>query len=243
MLIQFLETGEQDLSDELRTTATEILTTAHEAVRAALPALSERYLVTVRYDRRVNVTTGEMGRLVTSRWLDWAVDPGRERPPADIARSRLRAAFTHETHHAVRAQLLAQAKPNPLGPESPVDRSLLVPPRTDWLAQIAIEEGLANRFQHDLCPDGNELGWDDYTGVPAAEWSAELVAAARGSYLDWFFRLPDGRTHVGYRVGAYLVDTVIRKTGRSAADLVATPVAEMLRLAGYPADDPFAQAI
>jgi hypothetical protein len=238
MLIQFLETGEQDLSEELRATATEILTMAHQEARAALPALSERYLVTVRYDRRVNEVTGEMGRLVTSRWLDWAVDPDRDRPPAEIARARLRDAFLHETHHAVRAQLLTEAKPHPLGPESPVDRSLLVPPRTDWLAQIAIEEGLANRFQRDLSPGGGGLGWDDYAGVPVAEWAGELVAAGRGSYLDWFFRLPDGRTHVGYRVGAYLVETAVRNTGRSAADLVGTPVSEVLRLAGYPAHNP-----
>lgn len=233
MRIQFLETGDEDVSSELRATVEEILTAAHCDVVALLPQLSDRYLVTVRYDRRVNATTGEMGRLVTKTWLDWAVDPARERSPVEIARARLGSAFAHETHHAVRAQSLQQAKPNPIEPESPVERSLLVPSRTDWLAQIAIEEGLANRFERDIYPSGARLSWDDYRSVPIADWAAELVAAGRGSYLDWFFELPDGRANVGYRVGAYLVDRAVDKSGLSAAELVATSVDQILELAGY----------
>ncbi len=235
MQIQFLETGEVDLAPDLRECVDQILTDSHGDVLAALPALSPRYLVTVRYDRRVNATTGEMGRLITRTWLDWAVDPDRDRTPIEIAQHRLRSTFVHETHHALRAQSLAQAKPNPIEPESPVERSLLVPSRTTWLAQIAVEEGLANRFEADLCPGGPTLGWEDYSSVPVADWARELVAAGHGSYLQWFFELPDGRQHVGYRVGLYLVDRAIEKSGRSAAELVATSVDEILELAGYPA--------
>jgi hypothetical protein len=234
--IQFLDTHPIPFDDELREVVVELLTDARADVLAALPALTDPFVVTVRHDRRVNATTGEMGRLVTNSWLDWAVDPGREVSTADIARSRLRASFVHESHHALRARLVADAKPNPIGPESPVDRSLLVPARTDLLIQIALEEGLATRFENDLCPGAEALGWQDYTGTPIAEWTEELIAAGHGSYPDWFFDLPDGRRHVGYRVGAYVVDEAIRTSGRSAADLVGEPVPDILRLAGFAAD-------
>lgn len=234
MQIQFLEMGGYRLSSEFRAVVTELLTDAHAEVAARMPSLADDYLVTVRFDKRVNETTGEMGRLVTPYWLDWAVDPDRDRMPAAIARARLRAIFAHETHHAVRAQAIQEAKPHPVRlPETPVDRSLLVPLRTTWLAQIAIEEGLANRFERDLIAEPSALDWDNYAGVPVAKWAEELVRAGNGSYLDWFFRLPDGREHVGYRVGAYLTDQAIEKSGLTAAELVATPVAEILQMAGY----------
>ena len=233
MQIQFLETHPTPIDDELRTVVGELLREARDDVLAALP-LTDPFVVTVRHDARVNATTGEMGRLVTDSWLDWAVDPERPASAADIARARLRSSFVHESHHAMRARLVPDAKPNPVGPESPVDRSLLVPARTDWLIQIALEEGLATRFENDLCPDAPTLGWQDYEGVPVAAWTEELVAAGRGSYLDWFFELPDGRQHVGYRVGKYVVDEAVRRSGRSAADLVGEPVVDILELAGIP---------
>jgi hypothetical protein len=230
--IQFLETHPTRIDDEVRAVVTEVLTEARRDVVAALPGLTDPFVVTVRYDLRVNATTGEMGRLVTDSWLDWAVDPDRETSALDIARARLRPSFVHESHHALRARLVPDAKPNPVGLESPVDRSLLVPARTDWLIQIAVEEGLATRFENDLCPDAPSLGWQAYEGTPVAAWTEELVAAGRGSYLDWFFELPDGRQHLGYRVGAYVVDEAVRNSGRSAAELVGVPVVDILELAG-----------
>ena len=233
MQIQFLDTHPIPIDGGLRDLVAEVLAEARADVLTALPALTDPFVVTIRHDQRVNATTGEMGRLVTASWLDWAVDPLREITTVDIARARLRASFVHESHHALRARLVADAKPNPIGPESPVDRSLLVPARTDLLIQIALEEGLATRFENDLCTGAETLGWQDYTGAPIVAWTEELIAAGRGSYLDWFFDLPDGRRHVGYRVGAYVVDEAIRRSGRSAADLVGDSVPDILRLAGF----------
>ncbi len=235
MQIQFLDTHPTPFDDDLRDVVAEVLAQARADVLAALPGLTDPFVVTVRHDRRVNATTGEMGRLVTDSWLDWAVDPDRTVSTVDIARARLRSSFVHESHHALRARLVADAKPNPIGPESPVDRSLLVPARTDRLIQIAVEEGLATRFENDLCPGAPTLGWQDYTDAPVVDWTEELIAAGHGSYVDWFFDLPDGRQHVGYRVGAYVVDEAIRNSGRSAADLVGTSIVDILGLAGIPA--------
>ena len=198
-----------------------------------LPQLSPIYTVTVHFEPRTNVTTGEMGRLVTPHWLDWVVDPEREVTPVEIARTRLRPGFIHETHHAVRAQSIVETKPHPVGQENAVERSLLVPARSRRMAQIAVEEGLAIRFELDLHPESTFVP-PPSDGLPIGEWTRELIDAGEGDYFEWFFELPDGRRGVGYQVGLHLADQAIANTGRSAADLVAASVDEICEMAGYP---------
>ena len=45
---------------------------------------------------------------------------------------------------------------------------------------------------------------------------------------------PDGTRWIGYRAGTYLVDRAMRASGKSAADLVAMPTEDLLRLAQSP---------
>ncbi|WP_116996548.1 hypothetical protein [Desertimonas flava] len=231
MQIEFLPTDDDQIPDAVRDRVLAVLATAHDDVVTHLPALSPRYLVTVRYDERTNVHTEEMGRLVTPYWLDWVVHPRGVRSPLEIVDEHLRASFVHETHHAVRAQLISATKPHPVGPENAVERSLLVPARTRRMVQIAVEEGLASRFEHDLCPGRPRLL--AAPGEPVEEWTDELIALGDGDYFEWFFDHPSGRRHVGYKVGAHLADRAIERTGRSAADLVAVEVDDLCRLAGY----------
>jgi hypothetical protein len=233
MQVEFLATHDIGFTPEFRSTVLEILATAHTDVREALPTLSSRYLVTVRFDGRTNAVTGEMGRLVTPQWLDWVVDPTRGADPVAIARARLRASFVHETHHAVRAQTIVATKPHPVGPENPVERSLLVPARTRRVVQIAVEEGLAIRFEHDLCPGMPGIPVAG-AGVPIDEWTREMIAVGEGDYFEWFFDHPDGRRGVGYQVGLHVADQAIARSGRSAAELVAVEVDDLCDLAGYP---------
>ena len=231
MHVDFLHTDEEEIPAAVRDAVAAVLAAAHADVLVHLPALSPRYLVTVRYDERTNVHTGEMGRLVTPYWLDWVVHPRRDRSPLDIVAEHLRASFVHETHHAVRAQLMSATKPHPVGPENPVERSLLVPARTRRMVQIAVEEGLASRFEHDLCPQRQRLV--AAPDEPIEAWTSELIALGEGDYFEWFFDHPSGRRNIGYKVGAHLADRAIERSGRSAADLVAVDVDELCRLAGY----------
>ena len=45
---------------------------------------------------------------------------------------------------------------------------------------------------------------------------------------------PNGTRWIGYRAGTYLVDRAMRASGKSAADLVAMPTEDLLRLAQSP---------
>ena len=232
MQIAFLETSAEGLDDEERMLVASTLEEAHVDVARALPDFPSPFVVTVRVDRRVNAQTGEMGRLVTRNWLDWAIDPWRpDQPARGVIAARLRASFVHEAHHATRAALLVDAKPNARQPENPVERALLVPTRSRRLVQIAVEEGLAVAFERDLCPDAMTLGARDLTGVPIDAWTRELIAAGDGDYFEWFFEHRDGRRGVGYQVALHLVGEAIRRSGRSAAALVGSPVDDVIELA------------
>ena len=61
----------------------------------------------------------------------------------------------------------------------------------------------------------------------------ELLAQPESaSTNDWLFQHPDGRRWVGMRAGTYLADRAMKALGRTAAELAATPTAEILAAAG-----------
>ena len=46
-------------------------------------------------------------------------------------------------------------------------------------------------------------------------------------HTDWKVRHPDGREWVAFRVGTWIIDSVSELTGKSPADLVWPPAAEI----------------
>lgn len=92
-----------------------------------------------------------------------------------------------------------------------------------------VSEGLATAFERDFA--GVDVPWGHYP--PDVEsWVKELTALpAMANRSEWLFQHPDGRRWIGLRAGTYLADRAMKATGKSAADLVTTGTAEILRLA------------
>ena len=157
--------------------------------------------------KKVTPEIGNGGTWSPPNVVYWTVDPDYGDGPAATARQWLRAVLYHELHHLVRRGTVPRGS----------------------LTEIAVTEGLAIVFER------------DETGVTApgahypdnvAEWTAELMAQPpTADQSHWMSRHPDGRRRVGYKVGTYLVECAQRASGRSAADLVTAPTAEVIDLA------------
>jgi hypothetical protein len=175
-------------------------------VRPLLPNLPERIHLTVRPGADVVGETGEIGDAMPPDGIMWTVDPLRYGGVDAIVEKWLRASLFHELHH------LARSATQP--PQSLVDR--------------AIFEGMATVFERDFA--GAHAPWGAYP-PNVAEWADELTRLPPDSSVrDWIYRHPDGRRGIGIKVGAYWVDTAIKRSGRSLQDLTTAATAEILHL-------------
>ena len=91
-------------------------------------------------------------------------------------------------------------------------------------------EGLATVFERGA-------GWSPpYGQYPEDEieaWADELFAQpVDHTFNQWKFQHPDGRRWISYRVGTWVVDQAVTRSGRSAADLVWEPTRAIVELAG-----------
>jgi hypothetical protein len=213
-----LEVGFDDsahhFTAEERETVTRIAVAAYEEVARLLPDLPDHVELVVGAGTSAQVIpeTGEIGSATAPGVVSWVVDPSRPGGVDAIAGTSLRAALFHELHHLARGYVVTGGAP----PTSFMD--------------AVISEGLATAFQRDAA--GASVPWGTYPD-DVAHWVDELLALPLDApYQQWMFQHPDGRRWIGYRAGTYLVDRAIRASGRSAADLVRAPTAEVLALAG-----------
>lgn len=136
---------------------------------------------------------------------------------ADTLAKHLRHALFHESHHLVRGWVRyggAQRYPR--------------------VIDGVICEGLASAFERDAA--GYAAPWCDYPAEAEVRvWVDELRALPRwAKRRHWMFQHPDGRRWIGYRAGTWIADRAMQASGRDAAQLVATPSAQILALAGLP---------
>lgn len=185
-----------------------IATDTASEVRRLLPALPRNLIIRAQMGEHVVPETGETGTAAQPNIVYWTVDPKRNGGVIAIARAHLRASLFHEFNHLVRG---AGAGTN----HAVVDR--------------VISEGLATVFERDSA--GAPVPWGAYP--PEVEsWVPEILALPPDAPQEaWMFRHPDGRRWIGYKVGTFLVDRAVRRSLRSAADLVSLPTQEILRLA------------
>jgi hypothetical protein len=178
-------------------------------VRPLLPELSPLVRLSVSAGRWVIPEYGCVGMALGSGHVRWRVDVTRPGGVEAIARAHLRATLFHELHHLARGYVMS-------GPPCSLVHSV-------------VSEGLATAFERDAA--AHAAPWGEYPReVP--HWVDELLALPdSASRQQWMFQHPDGRRWIGYRAGTFIADRAMAVSGRSAADLVTTPTAEILALA------------
>ena len=207
--LHFLDTDAHQFSTAERAEVTTLAVTAEPEVRALLPALRTRLNLVVSTGTSVIPETGEVGSTTSPDTVHWTVDPGRD--VCVVAAEHLRHMLFHELHHC--ARLLAVP-------------SYLT---EDWY-DGAVFEGLATVFEREA---GWSPPWGDYPTDEIAAWAAELFAQpVDHTFNHWKFQHPDGRRWISYRVGTWVVDEAVQRSGRSAAELVGEPTEAIVRQAG-----------
>jgi hypothetical protein len=202
--VHFLDTEALQFTSEQRAAVTRAAQDAEQLARRFLPLAGQLHLL-VEGGPDV-LETGDNAYTIASHLIRWWADPARI---VAVARAHLAQAFAHEAYHAARfRQLGAEA-----GTRS-------------W-AQIAIGEGLATAFARDAAAAREP--WAVYDPAVIGTWAAEYLSQDPGSadLGQWKFRHPDGRQWIAFRVGTWIIDSVCELTGKTPADLVWTPAAQI----------------
>lgn len=175
--------------------------------RHLLPALPSRLVLEVEAGAGTS-ETGDSTAEEMPNIVKWFVDPERSGGVIAVARAYLRPSLMSRLYTIVRRQA--------------------VPPSTlmDWV----VTEGLATAFERDE-GHGSPPPWGVYPDN-VSDWVHELEAMPQAEGWDkaMMGRHPDGRRWVGERAGTYIADRAMRAAGKSSAQLVAMPTADVLRL-------------
>lgn len=207
----FLDTDDYVFGEAERSQITSLATETEREVRRHLPRLRGHLNLVVTTGVGVIPETGEVGFAASPDVVNWKIDASYS--VADVAANHLRHMLFHELHHCVR---------------------LLKFPTyvtEDWY-DGSVFEGLATVFER-------EAGWSPpYGEYPRAEieaWVEELFAQpVDHRFQEWKFEHADGRRWISYRVGTWVVERAIERSGRSAADLVWESTQGIIECAGLP---------
>jgi hypothetical protein len=176
-------------------------------VRKILPGLPAQLELTARPSTDVVNEFGATADAMPPNFVMWTVDPAHGAGVVAIAEKELRATLFHEFHHLVRVAVG--------DPGSVIER--------------AVTEGMATAFERDFA--GVNRPWGQHP-PEGSGWDAELLALPADSPIrGWNAAQPDGRRWLLYRTGTAWVDRAMAKSGRTSADLVSAPTADILSLA------------
>ena len=97
------------------------------------------------------------------------------------------------------------------------------------MTDVVVTEGMATAFERDVA--GMPAPWGRYP--PAVrDWVQELLALPTDAPpAQWMDLHPAEKRWIRYFTGTYLVDQAMKATGKSSAELVTVPTAEVIRLA------------
>jgi hypothetical protein len=202
--------SEHWIDDEAWASVLEVANRAEEDIRIHLPALEKDLYLLVNQTKSVIPETGDGGFTIGPHCIRWDVDP--QRGVGAVARAHLRRTLFHECHHAVRLQ------------QRPQDAEV-----RDWPA-VVVFEGLACAFAAEA--GGTRPLHESYDESVIERWTAELFSQpVDDTWPQWKFEHPDGRRNIAYRVGTWIADIAISRSGRTAADLVWVGPTEVMALA------------
>jgi hypothetical protein len=193
----------------------EIATVTEAEVRTHLPCLPLEIALHVGHGTRTIPETNELGASVSPGLVWWTINTAQIQRASNLVRTSLRRTLFHELHHQARGWVMRGGTPKQTFIEAPV------------------AEGLATAYERDGIPW--QPPWAIYPEETDSErWVRELLRLPTGAdYRQWMFRHADGRRWVGYKAGTFIVDRAMTASALSAADLVTTPAADILALAGF----------
>ena len=216
--VRYSSQARMRLSPATRADIERIANETEKELRKYLPQLPKVIVLNVEVGSNVIEALGATAEASAPGVITWTVDPNRPGGVQKIAAAHLRATLFHEGHHLVRGWVLKGGKP----PTSAMD--------------APVAEGLATVFARDVAAALSP--WGEYP-ANVINWVKELMDLPNtpqtwNRYHEWMFQHPDGRQWVGYKVGTFIADRAVKASGKSAAQLVTVPTAEILRLANLP---------
>jgi hypothetical protein len=188
----------------------DVVDTAVYDVSQLLPPLSPYLNITVRPDKEASVKENGVGGFC---WDEEAValsfDPDIPFGVASLKKS-LRGTAFHEINHAARRVAI---------------------PYTDDPVEAMIAEGIATKFEQlhtDSTPLWGEPGQDNIM----QDWLGEIQALPKDEKnYDYLFDHPDGRRWIIYKVGTWLVSTILNeRPDVTIQDLTIMPAEQVVQL-------------
>lgn len=153
--------------------------------------------------------TGEGAYTRNSRLILLSINPSMPFSKEEVL-VNVEAAVLHELNHAARFELGI------------------------WhhtLLESCIMEGLATVFEKKYARRGVPL-WGNYNSDETAAWFNEINSVQNNAeWNDYMFTHPDGRRWIGYKVGTWLIDEAMKKSGKTIEELTFMGNTEILSLA------------
>jgi len=200
-----------DLGEDFQKAYKKALEEAYHKAASLLPFGSNRanFFIQPR-DYSLIEETHDAGRTYNSSFIELAFDPvfAKKHRPAILG--SLQHMVFHEMNHAARFNLN-------IWHTTALDMCLL--------------EGLAVVFERDY--SGASPLWGLYDKKVIKDWVEEIRALPDGIVNDEYLYLhSDGRKWIGYKVGTYIVDEAMKKSGKTVIELTQMECKSILKIVG-----------
>lgn len=158
-------------------------------------------------------STGDNARTHNSEFIELAFDPTRNDKGLSVILKGVKPSVFHEMNHAARYNI-------PIYHKTFIDSCIM--------------EGLATVFSRDYAHE--KAPWAVYP-KNVNEWIVEIIS--KNDLFNWTyysFDNPDGRKWIAYKVGTYIVDRAIKKSGKTVIELTKMECSEIAELADLKLD-------
>ena len=195
----------------------EVIINSEKEVRKLLPTLPDSITVIVEHvDWDLDAVGGVTGRAESNSppLIMVQISNTYREGVIDSIYSGLKATLFHELHHLSRGWAIQDNAFAPGIPNAMVNEGLAVV-FAEIYTEIVFE---ANAYPEE-----------------ADRWVQEILnLPLDASYSDWVMgEHPDGRTHIGYRTGNFLVRRAMTTSGKNILELSELKPEEIIKLAGY----------
>lgn len=206
MKILFADTDFWDNKPELKKRYEDIATKAYKDAHKLLPIINNKLSFVVQDNPKACIPeVGSGAYTYNSILVILSFDPSLPYGEKGLLDS-LRPAVFHEMNHAARFT-------------KPIWHKNLM----EW----CLMEGLATVFERDKAND--KPLWGKYP-KDVASWLEEIKKAKESQGNEYMFKHTDGRKWIGYKVGTYMVDQAMEKSGKTIEELTDLECKEIFKL-------------